>query len=132
LREYENEIETLALRVLVVTFEAAPMAELYVRGTGLRWPLVLDSSRSLYDAYGMSQGRWWAIWGPASWLAYGKLILRGRRVRRTSADVYQLGGDVLIDPGGAIVVHHVGDGPADRPALTDLLDPVRRAKNTKA
>jgi hypothetical protein len=75
----------------------------------------------------MGRGGWWAIWGPATWWAYARLLARGRRPQRSSSDVQQLGGDVLIDPGGTVVAHHVGDGPADRPAISDVLDPVRRA-----
>jgi hypothetical protein len=54
-----------------------------------------------------------------------KLLLRGRKVRRPSGDVYQLGGDVLIDPSGIVRLHHVGSGPADRPTVHSLLQAVR-------
>ena len=127
MRRHEDEIEALGLRVLVVTFEAPEVAEEYVCETGLPWPLLIDSSRRLYAAYGMGRGGGWAIWGPATWWAYAKLLARGRRPRPASGDVRQLGGDVLIDPGGAVALHHVGEGPADRPGISSLLDPVRRA-----
>ena len=39
-----------------------------------------------------------------------------------AGDVRQLGGDVLIDPQGVIRLHHVGRGPADRPAVARLLN----------
>ncbi len=129
----------MGLRVAVVTFESREVAEDYVSDTDLRWPLLIDPSRSLYTAYGMHRGSRWAIWGPATWWAYAKLLARGRRpsshrqrasaeVLQQSADVQQLGGDVLIDPGGTVVTHHVGDGPADRPAISELLGPVRAAE----
>ncbi len=127
MRRHEDEIEALGLRVLVVSFETPESAELYVRETGLPWPLLIDSSRRLYTAYGMGRGRWWAIWGPATWLAYLRLIARGRRPQPASGDVHQLAGDVLIDPSGTVILHHVGDGPANRPSISLLLDPVRRA-----
>ena len=126
MRRHEDEIEALGLRVLVVSFETSQSAESYVRETGLRWPLLIDSSRRLYTAYGMGRGRWWAIWGPATWLAYLRLIARGRRPQPASGDVQQLAGDVLIDPSGTVILHHVGDGPANRPSISLLLDPVRR------
>lgn len=125
MRRHEDEIEALRLRVVVVSFETRGVAEAYVRETGLRWPLLIDPSRRLYQAYGMETGRWWALWGPATWWAYARLIARGHRPRPASADVRQLGGDVLIDPGGTVILHHVGDGPADRPAIARLLEPAR-------
>ncbi len=128
MRRHEDEIERLNLRVVVVTFEARPHAEAYVRETGLRWPLLIDAGRALYRAYGMERGRWTAIWGPASWWAYARLIVRGRRPGRPTGDVHQLGGDVLVDPRGRVALHYVGTGPADRPAIATLLEAVRRGQ----
>jgi hypothetical protein len=126
LRRHEDEIERLALRVVVVTFEASPHAAAYVRETGLRWPLLIDVGRTLYRAYGMGRARWTAVWGPATWWAYARLIVRGRRPGRPTGDVHQLGGDVLVDPRGRVALHHVGTGPADRPAISTVLAAVRR------
>lgn len=115
--------------VCVVTFEAGPLATAYVRETGLSWPLLLDENRELYKAYGMERGRAWKIFGPASLVEYGKLMLRGRIPKPSNADLYQLGGDVLIDPDGTVQFQHVGSGPADRPPVAKLLDVVRSRAN---
>jgi hypothetical protein len=125
LRQHEKELGELALRVVVVTFEARNLAQAYVRETDLPWPLLIDRSRALYRAYGMGRGRWSAVWGPSSWWAYARLIARGRRLARPTGDVRQLGGDVLVDPTGRVALHHVGRGPADRPAVPALLERVR-------
>ena len=115
------------MQVIVVTFEVGPLGQAYVRETGLRWPLLVDESRALYSAYGMNHGPWWQIYGPASWWAYAKLLVKGQRLHRSEGDVYQLGGDVLIDPEGVIRLHHVGSGPADRPSVSSLLELVQNA-----
>lgn len=128
MRQHENEFTKLDLRVVVVTFEVRERAEEYVRETGLEWPLLLDRQRALYGAYGMDRGRRSAIWGPATWWAYARLIARGHRIRRSTGDVQQLGGDVLVDPTGSVALHHVGRGPADRPAVGALLDRIRQAR----
>ena len=128
MRRHEGQIETLGLEIVVVTFEARERAEEYVRETGLRWPLLIDPRRVLYGAYGMGRGRRSAIWGPASWWAYMKLIGRGRRLRRPTGDIHQLGGDVLVDPAGRVALHHVGKGPADRPAVAALFEQVRQGR----
>ena len=101
------------------------MTQAYVEETGLAWPVVVDDSRSLYQAYGMLRGTWWNIWGPRTWLVYARLMLRGRRLRPSAADPDQLGGNVLIDPDGIVRLHHVGAGPADRPKVSEIL---RRAR----
>jgi AhpC/TSA antioxidant enzyme len=130
LRQREGEFDDLGLRIVVVTFEARERAEDYVREAGLAWPLLIDRQRVLYRAYGMAGGRRSAIWGPATWWAYARLIARGHRLRRPTGDVNQLGGDVLVDPTGRVGLHHVGRGPADRPAVGALLERVRQGQAT--
>ena len=68
----------------------------------------------------------WAIWGPASWWGVLKLILKGRRLRPPAGDVYQLGGDLLIDPDGTTRWHHVTRTPVDRPTVDSILELVSR------
>jgi hypothetical protein len=126
LRQYENQLGELEVRVAVVTFEHGPLVDAYVRDTGLEWPILVDQSLDLYRAYGMGRGSWWHVWGPPAWWIYAKLLFRGRRLHIPSADVNQLGGDVLIDPAGVIRLHHVGNGPADRPKVSSLLAVIRR------
>lgn len=126
MRQHETEFPRLGLRVVVITFEARERADEYVRETGLEWPLLIDRERTLYKAYGMDRGRWSAIWGPATWWAYARLIVRGQRVRRPTGDVQQLGGDLLVDRMGRVALHHVGKGPADRPAVRAILERIRQ------
>lgn len=110
------------VRVSVVAFDADAMARDYVNETGLPWPLLIDSKQSLYAAYGMTRGSWWAIYGPPTIWGYIKLILGGRRPGRPGKDWRQLGGDVLIDPQGIVRVHFVSAGPLDRPTVDSLLE----------
>lgn len=120
MRQRESEFAGLGLRIVVVTFEARERAEEYVREVGLAWPLLIDRQRVLYGAYGMARGRRWAIWGPATWWAYARLIGRGHRLRRPTGDVNQLGGDVLVDPMAAnLRVGYLVAPPDLVQALTD-------------
>jgi hypothetical protein len=63
----------------------------------------------------------WNVWGPASWWGYIRLLLRGRKLRLPTDDVYQMGGDVLIDPEGIVRLHYVSRSPLDRPPIDALL-----------
>ncbi len=109
------------MKVLVITFEQTVFARHYVEDTKLQWPLLVDDTRELYRAYGMLRAGLLDLWGPATWLAYMKEMIRGRLPRRPTGDVNQRGGDVLVDPAGIVRFHHVGKGPADRPPATALL-----------
>lgn len=112
------------VRVAVVTFENDFFARQYVAENGLAWPLLIDGRRELYHGYGMLSASFWDIWGPKSWLAYLRALLKGQSLRKSEGDIFQRGGDVLIDPGGIVCLHHVGAGPADRPAVRELLERV--------
>lgn len=125
LRQHESELESLGVRVVIVTFQTGPVVEQYLRESALPWPVLADESLDLYAAYGMHRGRWWKILGPGSWWGYIKLMLRGQRPRRPTGDVYQLGGDVLIDPEGTVQFHHVSRTPVDRPPVSAILEVVR-------
>lgn len=104
-----------------MTFEDAGAARAYVAETGLRWPLLVDTERRLYRAYGMRKARLRHLWGAATFRAYWREARLGRLPRLPRADTRQQGGNVLIDPDGRVRFHHVGLGPADRPAVESLL-----------
>lgn len=128
MREKQAWLTSQNVSVAVVTFDSGPMIDAYVLQSGLEWPLLVDPDRALYRAYGMLRGRAWHLYGPPAIWVYLKLLAKGRRLRRPGSDVTQLGGDVLVDPGGTVRFHHVGSGPADRPSVESMVDIVRRGQ----
>lgn len=121
MREYEDEFSGRGVRIAVVTFENDFFARQYVAETGLTWPLLIDAGRDVYRGYGMLAASFWDIWGPATWRAYFQALRNGQTLKKSEGDVFQRGGDVLIDPRGIVRLHHVGSGPADRPAVAEIL-----------
>jgi alkyl hydroperoxide reductase subunit AhpC len=125
LRDREEEFGKLNVKIVVVTFEADFLSRNYVEETSLTWPLIIDENRELYRSYGMLSASFWNIWGPKTWLAYLKEIMKGQKLKKSEADVMQRGGDVLIDPNGIVRMHHVGKGPADRPSVEMILKVIK-------
>ncbi len=121
MREKEAEFERRNVQVAVVTFENDFFARSYAEETSLPWPILVDETRATYRGYGMLSASRWNVWGPGTWWAYLKAMLRGETLRKSEGDVYQRGGDVLIAPDGIVALHYVGNGPADRPAVENLL-----------
>jgi hypothetical protein len=128
LRDREEEFCGRKVRIVVVTFENDFLARVYVEETGLSWPLLVDDTRETYRAYGMLSASFWDIWGPKTWWVYLKEILKGQRLKKSEGDISQRGGDVLIDPAGIVALHHVGAGPADRPAVESILKRIPSAE----
>jgi AhpC/TSA antioxidant enzyme len=121
LRDQEEEFTRRNVKIVVVTFANDFFARSYIEETALCWPLLVDGEREAYRNYGMLSASFWDVWGPKTWWVYLKELLKGQKLHESEGDVFQRGGDVLIDPGGIVRLHHVGKGPADRPTVKAIL-----------
>jgi hypothetical protein len=124
LRDHEEEFTKRNVKIAVVTFENNFLARSYVAETSLTWPLLVDDTRETYRKYGMLTASFRDIWGPKTWWVYLRLVLKGARLRKSEGDIFQRGGNVLIDPAGIVSLHHIGAGPADRPAIETILNKI--------
>jgi hypothetical protein len=111
------KLDQLNIKVLVITFEPERLITLAPAEVTEDFPYYVDKERQLYSYYGFFKAGFWDLWGPPTWLIYLRLLLKGRKIIKSESDLYQRGGDVLIDPYGTIRFHHIGTGPADRPDL---------------
>jgi len=121
LRDKEDELDRLNVKVVVVTFENDFLARCYVEDTALTWPILIDTAREVYKGYGMLAASYWDVWGFKTWLVYLKELLKGNKPKKSEGDIYQRGGDVIVDPEGIVRLHHIGEGPADRPSVEQIL-----------
>ena len=127
MREQADEFSRRNVSIAVVTFENDFFARQYVAETSLAWPLLIDADRAVYRGYGMLAASFWDVWGPATWRAYLRALRNGQTLKKSEGDIFQRGGDVLIDPAGIVRLHHVGSGPADRPAVETILHTISPA-----
>jgi peroxiredoxin len=121
LRDQEETLKKLHVRVVVVTFENDYLARCYVEDTALAWPVLIDETREAYKSYDMLAASFGDIWGFKTWVAYFWELRKGNKPKKSDGDIYQRGGDVLIDSDGIVRLHHVGEGPADRPSVDSVL-----------
>lgn len=124
MRDHELEFSKENVKIVVITFANDFLARAYVEDTRLSWPLLIDDKRETYKNYGMLHASFWDIWGPRTWWAYFKELLKGQKLQKSADDIFQRGGDVLIDPQGIVRLHHIGNGPADRPAVLRILQQI--------
>ncbi len=110
----------MGLKAMVITFEP-------LRGDEAPpFPYGYDSERQLYRYFGMLDAGFWDLWGPRTLLTYLRLLLKGWKLLPSTADIHQRGGDVLINPEGRVCFHHIGRGPADRPALEKIFKVIEK------
>jgi len=113
--------------VVLVTFTRPRNLSGYRRRLGLRYPVLSDEERLVYRAYGLDRGHWWRVYGPATWLAYTRLLRRGEHLARPTEDTLQLGGDFVVAPDGRLAYVYRSRRPDDRPRLAELVGAVGRA-----
>jgi len=113
--QQKAEFEQLNIKVIIITFEPIKLPIIPLTEKITDFPYYVDGERTLYDYFGFNKAGFWDLWGPRTWMTYLRLLLKGRKIVKSESDIYQRGGDVLIDPQRIIRFHHVGSGPADRP-----------------
>lgn len=112
--------EDVAL-VAIVPAEPAELRRLR-DALGLRGILLADPSWSTHHAYGLGRGGIRDVWlSPATWWSYARLVARGRRLRLPRQDVYELGGDAIVDRDGVLAWIYRSRHPADRPPVGEIL-----------
>lgn len=69
----------------------------------------------------------WQLANPVALAKHVRLMLRGRKPGRPGKNVWQLGGDVLIDPDRIVRMHVRSAEPHDRPTVESILSVVRES-----
>jgi hypothetical protein len=113
--------------VVVIAFAAADHVAAYQRERLAPLPVLVDDTRATYRAYGLGRGSVRKVWGPKIWWAYARLIAKGRRFRRPTADTLQLGGDFVVGRDGRLAYVFRSDDPDDRPTVDELVAALREA-----
>ncbi|CAB1416925.1 unnamed protein product [Pleuronectes platessa] len=115
----EADLEARSLRVLVVSFGVAEGARLWLQQTGCNFDMMLDPEREVYRSFGLGSSY-------AKVMKFGYLlqVSEYRAVDmdmpdippRLLEDLYQMGGDFLLDEAGLVILSHPSKephGPAD-------------------
>ncbi len=121
LRPSYPELRAAGSEVLLICFDTLERAERYAGEQGLPFPLLVDSERRVYRAYGLEQGALWRFLTPKVALGALRMLEGGRQLQRPHEDPLQLGGDFVVDPNGLLALVHPCRDPTDRPSAATLL-----------
>ncbi len=94
-----------------------------------RWPFIMlaDPERKAYKTFALKRLSWFQVFSPAALKLYWKLLRGGMKQERYQGeDIYQSGGDFLLDGSGKILFAHRSQDPADRPEAARLIEAIDR------
>ena len=95
-----------------------------------RWPfpILADPAREAYRSFSLKRLSWLQVFSPATLKLYLQLLRSGlSREDYGTEDIYQSGGDFLLDREGNILFAHRSTQPADRPSAIKLLEVIDRS-----
>lgn len=128
MRDRREELDARKAVVVVIGFEAARRQRGYCRTLKLGdWPCLVDEPLAVYHAYGLGRLPWWRTFTLASLRGYLKFWRAGKKMPNPRADIYQAGGDFVVDPEGRLALVHPGRDPHDRPSVDEILAAIDRA-----
>ena len=124
-----EEIEALGAAAIFVAFdEPALLSAKMLHEVALPFPLLLDRTRETYARWGMGRtGLTGAMLSPSLNLRYLKLLAKGERFLGFAPDMFQLGGDFVVDKQGTLVFAQRMRNNGDRADTGKLIDQVARA-----
>lgn len=107
--------------IAVVTFATPERLNAHAVHLGVPFSLLSDPERRLYTLVGAQRGSRRQIWSLGTLRMYGQLLRRGRRLRRPTEDVHQLGADLVVGRDGRVRYLALPPSPDARPPISELL-----------
>ena len=127
MRAFKDRFEARRVSIIVISFaEPERLAQYEAQH---QWPFVMlaDPKRTAYDAFALKRLSWLQVFSPATVKLYWRLLREGKkREDYGKDDIYQSGGDFLIDRDGNVLFSHRSQDPADRPTAKKLLEIIDR------
>jgi hypothetical protein len=97
-----------------------------MRGLNVPFVILFDPERAAYRRWGLGRtGLFGAMLSPELNCRYLKLLLRGERFLGLAPDMFQLGGDFVLDRAHRIAFAHRMRNNGDRAPVPHLLDKLR-------
>jgi len=124
-KSLKGEFDRRGVAIAVVSF--AEPAKLSHYQKQHRWPFIIlaDPDRVAYGAFALRRLSWLRVFSPATLKVYWRLLREGmKREHYGKDDIYQSGGDFLLDREGNLLFAHRSQDPADRPAAAKLLEAI--------
>ncbi len=107
--------------IVVVTFADPARLAAHRDHLGVPFTIVTDPTRALYRLLGAERGTRRQVWSAGTLRRYVHLLRAGRRLRRPTEDVYQLGADAVVGRDGRLRYRSLPSTPDARPPVEELI-----------
>lgn len=117
-------LEARSVRVLIISFSVLEGAQIWLEQTGCKFPMLLDQQRNIYRSFGLgsSYSKVMRFRCLLTYSEYGAVDRDFPDIpSRLQEDLYQMGGDFLVDETGKVILCHPCKTPLDRPSVEDIL-----------
>jgi len=120
----QGELAELGAEVLLVGYDDRSLLEAkMLHDLELPFPLLLDPERTTYAAWGLGRTNLFgAMLSPSLNWRYFRLLLAGERFLGFAPDMFQLGGDFVVDARGIVRFAHRMRDNGDRAPVDRLLE----------
>jgi peroxiredoxin len=108
-------------KIAVVTFAPHQRLAAYRDHLQLPFDVVSDPDRTLYQLLGAERGNTRQVWSAGTIRMYARLLRSGRRLRRPTEDIRQLGADAVTGRHGDLRYLSLPSTPDARPPIGDLI-----------
>ncbi|XP_021429408.2 uncharacterized protein LOC110497568 isoform X3 [Oncorhynchus mykiss] len=124
LEAHKIALDACSVQVVVVSFGCREGALHWLAETGCQYDMVLDPHRKVYSAFGL-RASLKKVLNFNNMLLYAEYVVANlefpKGLPSIEDDMFQLGGDFVLDDQGRVLFSHCCDSPIDRPAVEDIL-----------
>lgn len=121
LRDEYDEIRTAGADVVAIGMGTEAQAAHFKETEDIPFELLVDRRKETYRALDLKRTSLYSLIGPPVWIRFGKALLQGKPSGKPNQDAYQLGGTVVVKPGGTIAFIHRAEDITDNYPVEKVL-----------
>lgn len=121
LRDNKHRFDELGARVVCIGMDTPETAARFKEDHDVPFTFLADARRESYKALGLTKGSALDLVGPRVWKGALNSLRGGNLQGKIKGNPYQLGGAVVVAPGGDIIYTHRAKNSADNAPVEDLI-----------
>lgn len=119
--ERYQEFAARGADVVAIGMGRVDMAKHFAETRSIPFRLLVDHDKDSYRALDLREGSWLEVAGPKVWARGIKGTLAGNPSTIPRQDPKQMGGVMVVAPGGEVLYLHRAEMSSDNPPIDDVL-----------